>query len=109
MLSTPPATTRSWKPARMPAAAKLTACWPEPQKRLSVTPGASSDQPASSAAIRAMSIEWSPLPAPQPMTTSSTVAVSNPLRSLERVEHLGEDPLRVHVVQRPVLLALAAR
>ena len=64
-----------------PAAAKLTACWPEPQKRLSVTPGASSDQPASSAAMRAMSIEWSPLPAPQPITTSSTSAVSNPLRS----------------------------
>src|SRR4051794_41124541 len=81
MLSTPPATTRSWKPARIPAAAKLTACCPEPQKRLRVTPGASSDQPASSAAMRAMSIEWSPLPAPQPMTTSSTSAVSNPLRS----------------------------
>jgi hypothetical protein len=38
------------------------------------------DQPASSAAMRAMSIEWSPLPAPQPITTSSTSAVSKPLR-----------------------------
>ena len=31
--------------------------------------------------MRAMSIEWSPLPALQPMTTSSTSAVSKPLRS----------------------------
>ena len=55
--STPPATTICWKPARTPIAAKFTACWPDPQKRFSVTPGASSDQPASRAAMRAMSIE----------------------------------------------------
>ena len=35
-------------------AAKLTACWPEPQKRLSVTPGVRSGQPAASTAMRAM-------------------------------------------------------
>ena len=43
--STPPATTRSWSRRRIAVAAKLTACWPEPQKRLSVTPGASSRPP----------------------------------------------------------------
>ena len=81
MLSTPPATTRSWKPALMPAPAKFTACWPDPQKRLRVTPGAWMLQPASRAAMRAMSMLWSPLPAPHPMITSSTSAVSNPLRA----------------------------
>ena len=62
-------------------AANFTACWPDPQNRLSVTPGASSDQPASSAAMRAMSMAWSPTPAPLPMITSSTSAVSKPMRS----------------------------
>ena len=39
MFSTPPATTRSCAPALTACAAKFTACWPEPQKRFSVTPG----------------------------------------------------------------------
>ena len=38
MLSTPPPTAQSWKPLTTPMAAKFTACRPEPQKRLSVTP-----------------------------------------------------------------------
>ena len=92
-----------------PAAAKLTACWPEPQKRLRVTPGASSDQPASSAAIRAMSIAWSPLPAPQPMTTSSTSAVSNPLRSRSALSTWARIRCGWTLCSAPVLLALAAR
>ena len=46
--STPPPTTRSCMPARMPMAASVTACWPEPQKRLSVKPGVVYGQPAAS-------------------------------------------------------------
>ena len=81
-------------------AAKFTACWPEPQKRLSVTPGASSGQPASSAAMRAMSIAWSPLPGAAAHDHVVDVGGVEADAVLQRVEHLGEEPLRVDVVQR---------
>ena len=104
--STPPPTTMSWKPDKMPIAAKFTACWPEPQKRLRVTPGASSDQPASSAAMRAMSIAWSPLPAPQPITTSSTSAVSKPLRDCSALSTCAKMRCGCTLCSEPVSLPL---
>ncbi len=54
--STPPPITHSWWPARMPIAATVTACWPDPQNRCSETPGVVTGQPASSTDMRAMSI-----------------------------------------------------
>ena len=107
--STPPPTTRCWWPAWMPIAAKVTACWPEPQNRLSVTPGASTGQPAASTAIRPMQPPWSPAGLPLPMMTSSTSVMSMPGARGQGVEHLGEHLLGVDVVQRPVRLALATR
>src|SRR6266545_3200572 len=65
----------------MPIAAKVTACWPEPQKRFSVTPGASTGQPAASTLIRPMQPPWSPAGLPLPTMTSSTSLVSMPVRA----------------------------
>ena len=54
------ATTRFCSPAFTPIAAKFTACWPEPQKRLMVTPVESLGHSAASTDIRAIHIAWSP-------------------------------------------------
>ena len=105
--STPPPTTRSWKPARMPHRGEVDGLLAGPAEAVERDAG-HRGQPASSAAMRAMSIEWSPLPAPHPITTSSTSAVSNPC-GLQCVEHLGEDALRVHGGAAPLALALASR
>ena len=86
-------------------AANVTACWPEPQKRLRVTPGASVSQPASSAAMRAMSIEWSPRPGAAAHHHVVDLLGVELGAVLQRVQHLGEDALRVDRVQRPGLLA----
>ena len=83
----------------MPIAANVTACWPDPQKRLSVIPGASTGQPAASTAIRPMHIPWSPVELPLPTTTSSTSLGSNPTRSRSCVEHLGQQLLGMDVVE----------
>ena len=67
-------------------------------------------QPASSAAMRAMSIEWSPdAGAAAHDHVVDLARCRSPMRSLQRVQHLGEDALRVDRVQRPGLLALATR
>jgi hypothetical protein len=50
MCSTPPPIATSWTPDAIRAAAKLTACWPEPHWRSSVVAGVSIGSPASSQA-----------------------------------------------------------
>ena len=79
--STPPPTTSCWCPAWMPIAANVIACWPEPQYRFNVTPGASTGQPAARTPIRPMQPAWSPSGLPLPTITSSTSLVSTPVRS----------------------------
>ena len=76
--STPAPITNCWWPAPTPIAANVTACWPEPQKRFSVTPGTVTGQPASSTAMRPMSWAWSPACEPLPHTTSSTSTGRSP-------------------------------
>src|SRR5215831_2431142 len=74
MLSTPPATTTSAEPKAMCCAACATACRPEAQKRLTVTPAVSIGRPPRSAAMRATFRPCSPSGIAQPRTTSSTSA-----------------------------------
>ena len=74
MLSTPPPTTSCCVPDMTPMAAKLTACRPEPQKRLSVTPVTSTGQPAASTALRAMLAPCSPAWETQPIDDVVDVA-----------------------------------
>src|SRR5215210_1265453 len=81
MDSTPPATTMSYCPATIPAAAKCTDCWLEPHWRSIVTPVTVSGQPAVSAAVRPMSKVCSPTWPTQPQMTSSTSDGSTPARS----------------------------
>ena len=73
MDSMPPATYRSPSPARIEAAASMTALRPDPQTRLIVVAGVVSARPARRSAWRAGA--W-PDPAPRtwPMTTSSILA-----------------------------------
>src|ERR1700730_18144783 len=80
MFSTPAPITMSWAPDMTPWAAKLTACWPEPQKRLIVVPGTSMGKPAIKAPARAMFTPSSRVWVTQPATTSSTSAGSTPAR-----------------------------
>ena len=72
MLSTPAPITTSCAPESTPWAAKFTACWPEPQKRLMVVPGTSMGKPAIRTAARPMFMPCSPVWVTQPTTTSST-------------------------------------
>ena len=81
MLSTPPPTTSSCAPLATPMAAKFTACSPEPQKRFRLTPPTCSGQSAASTAFRATLAPCSPTCDTAPATTSSTSAVSMPVRS----------------------------
>ena len=101
--------TRSWWPDSTPVAAIPTACWPEPQKRLIVSPGVAYGHPALSTASRAMSAPWSPMPLALPAMTSSISVDATPVRCDDRVEALRQQLLGVDVVQRAVLLALAPR
>ena len=78
--STPPATTTSCAPEITWATAKSTACWLDPQARLTVVPGMDSGQPAASTANRPMLDDWSPTWPTQPQITSSTTAGSMPVR-----------------------------
>ena len=78
MLSTPPAMASSASPALMARAAPPTASMPEPQSRLTVTPGTVSGRPASSDAMRATLRLSSPAWLAQPNWTSSTAAQSTP-------------------------------
>ncbi len=68
--STPPAITSSSNPERIDLAARLTDSRPEPQKRFSCTPATVSGIPAAVAAVRAMSMPWSPTGVTQPRITS---------------------------------------
>jgi len=61
-------------------AAMFTASRPEAQKRLSCTPEQRQSQPALSAATLAITEPCSPMGDTTPITTSSTAAVSKPLR-----------------------------
>ena len=72
MLSTPPAMTTSASPVAMERAAIATASSPEPQRRLTVTPGTVTGIPASKAAMRATLRLSSPAWFAQPRITSST-------------------------------------
>ncbi len=68
-----------------PWAAKCAACWLDPHCRSTVVPGTLSGKPAVSSAVRAMFSDWSPICPTQPAITSSTSAVSRPLRSTRAV------------------------
>jgi hypothetical protein len=76
MLSTPPAIIRWASPALMARAAMPTASMPEPQRRLTVVPGALSPRPPSRAAMRATLRLSSPAWLAQPRITSSSFAQS---------------------------------
>ena len=64
-----------------PWAAKWAACWLEPHWRSIVVPGTLSGQPAASTALRPTLSPCSPTCITQPITTSSTVPGSMPVRS----------------------------
>ncbi len=81
MFCTPPATTRSAVPDITAWAAKCTACCDEPHWRSTVVPGTSSEYPATSQHVRAMSPACGPIVSTQPNTTSSTAAGSTSTRS----------------------------
>ena len=83
-------------------AAKVTACWPEPQKRLSVMPGVPTGQPAASTRHPADAAPWSP--AEVAVADDHVVDVVRVEAGAvgQRVEALREQLLRVDVVQRAV-------
>src|SRR6185312_8690307 len=78
--STPPAMTRSASPVAMARAPSISACNPDPQRRLTVAPGTVTGSPAKSALMRATLRLSSPAWLAQPRITSSTVAGSAPAR-----------------------------
>ena len=81
MCSTPPASTRSWVPEAISAAAISTAVWAEPQRRSSTVAGTSNGYPAWSQALRATLRDCSPNGAVQPTTRSSTTSGATPADS----------------------------
>src|SRR4051794_26668446 len=83
--STPPATTTSCCPDITACTAKSSACWLEPQARLTVVPGMDSGHPAARTEYRPMLLDWSPTCDTQPQTTSSTIPGSTPARSTSAV------------------------
>ena len=107
--STPPATTKSCWPDMTPIAANVTACWPDPQNRLSVTPGASMlpscVERSHAGDVHAVVAAAGSAPHDHVVDVSGV----EPVPVAQRVQHLREDPLRVDRVQRTVLLALATR
>jgi hypothetical protein len=78
--STPAATTTSAAPAMTAWAAKWAACWDEPHWRSTVVAGTASGQPAARTALRPTLTDWAPACMTQPMTTSSTIPGSIPVR-----------------------------
>ena len=78
MLSVPQASIRSASPRRMRSAAIATACEPDEQKRLTVTPGTLSGSPASSSPIRATFMPCSASGIAQPTITSAMRCGSMP-------------------------------
>ncbi len=80
MDSTPPARIRSPSSLRTARAAWLTASRPDAHRRLTVAPGTSTGNPASSEAIRATLRLSSPAWLVSPSSTSSTSAASTPVR-----------------------------
>ena len=78
--STPPASTRLLRPARMDVIAESIACMPDAQLRITVHAGTFWPQPMRSDATRAM-LTSSTDGAAQPRMTSSTRDGSNPCRS----------------------------
>ena len=79
--STPPATNASPSPTMMAWAALLMACRPEPHRRLTVRPPASTGSPASRPAMRATLRLSSPAWLAHPRMTSSTRSGGRPDRS----------------------------
>ncbi len=79
--STPPATIASASPARIAWAASAIADIPDAHRRLTVIPGTSSGNPASSAAMRATLRLSSPAWLAAPRMTSSTADAGSPARS----------------------------
>ena len=82
MCSTPEPMAQSSTPEPIWAAAKFTACWPDPHWRSSVVAGVSIGRPASSQALRPMLKPCSPNCCTQPVITSSTSEASTPERSI---------------------------
>ena len=103
--STPPATTTSCWPDITACTAKSSACWLDPQARLTVVPGMCSGQPAASTEYRPMLLDWSPTWETQPHTTSSTIVGVDAGALDERVEHDRGQVGGVHVGQAAVALA----
>ena len=100
--STPPPITRSCWPAITPSAAKFTACWPEPQKRFSVTPlAASYGQPAFSTAMRAMHAPCSPTAVHAAGDDVLDVARVDAGARGERAEALRQELLRMDARRAP--------
>ena len=83
MTSTPEATTTSYAPAITPWAAKCAACCEDPHWRSTVVPGTLSGHPAAKTALRAIFVDCSPACITQPMTTSSIIPGSMPVRSIK--------------------------
>src|SRR5262245_2594937 len=81
MTSTPAATTTSAAPAMTAWAAKWAACCDEPHWRSTVVAGTASGQPAASTALRPTLTDWAPACMTHPMTTSSMIPGSIPVRS----------------------------
>src|SRR5258707_4542732 len=84
--STPPATTTSCWPDITPCTAKSSACWLDPQARLTVVPGMLSGQPAASTEYRAMLLDCSSTCDTQPHTTSSEISWATPSRSISTLK-----------------------
>ena len=80
--STPPAT-MTFAPSTITRLAPMAmASRPDAQKRLTVSPGTVTGQPARSAAVRPMLLPVAPSGKPQPITTSSTSPGSTAARSI---------------------------
>jgi hypothetical protein len=104
--STPPAITNSCSPDLMPIAAKFTACWPDPQNRLIVTPVESLGHSAASTDIRAIHMAGL-FPIRGDTTDNDVFDIERVEMSavLQRIEGLRHEFLRVNLRQCPVFLA----
>src|SRR5262245_6772371 len=79
MLSVPPATATSTRPAWISSTAMAMVCSPEEQKRLMVAAGTAGGSPARRLAMRATFMPCSPSGMAQPRSTSSTSEGTRPL------------------------------
>ena len=109
MCSTPEPIMQSCTPVAISAAAKLTACWPEPHCVSTVVAEVSIGRSSCSHAVRAMFRPCSPNCCTQPAITFSTSAASTPERASTSSVGAAEQVGRVHVavdallgVSRPI-------